>query len=85
MSHFDDLLIHIHGHSEGWQNRFLSIGAHLLLLRHVVSSIPVHLLSVLYAPKTVVASLNRIMSNFLGGPQMVSKSVSGWLGRRFSP
>lgn len=67
MSYFKELLNSIRGRLEGWQNRFLSISARLLLLRHIVSSIPVHLLLVLHAPKIVVSSLNRIMSNFLWG------------------
>ncbi|XP_042944790.1 uncharacterized protein LOC122278671 [Carya illinoinensis] len=67
VSYFEDLLNRIRDRLEGWQNRLLSAGAHLLLLRHVVSSIPVHLLSVLHAPKKVVFSLNRIMSNFFWG------------------
>ena len=32
-----------------------------------MASVPIHLLSVLYAPKAGVASLNRLMSNFFWG------------------
>ncbi|XP_042965908.1 uncharacterized protein LOC122299590 [Carya illinoinensis] len=67
VSYFEDLMNRIRDRLEGWQNRLLSAGARLLLLRHVVSSIPVHLLSVLHTPKKVVSSLNRIMSNFFWG------------------
>ncbi|XP_042946129.1 uncharacterized protein LOC122279511 [Carya illinoinensis] len=67
VSYFEDLLNRIRDRLEGWQNRLLSAGARLLLLHHVVSSILVHLLSVVHAPKKVVSSLNRIMSNFFWG------------------
>ncbi|KAG2696272.1 hypothetical protein I3760_07G050900 [Carya illinoinensis] len=52
---------------EGWQNRFLSPGTRLLLLKHVLASIPIHLLSVLHAPKAVMVVLKRLMSNFFWG------------------
>lgn len=67
VSYFENLLNCIRGWLEGRQNRFLSAGTHLLLLRHVVSSIPIHLFSVIYAPKIVVASLNSIISNLFWG------------------
>ncbi|XP_040990910.1 uncharacterized protein LOC121238132 [Juglans microcarpa x Juglans regia] len=60
--HFDGLIHRIRSQLKGWQTKFLSSGAHLLLLRHIVASVPIHLLSVLYAPKAVVASLNRLMN-----------------------
>ncbi|XP_042950164.1 uncharacterized protein LOC122282278 [Carya illinoinensis] len=66
-SYFDDLLTRVRGRLDGWQNRILTAGARLLLLKHVALSIPMHLLSVLSTPKTVVSSLNRLMSNFFWG------------------
>ncbi|KAG2689159.1 hypothetical protein I3760_09G127200 [Carya illinoinensis] len=67
LSYFDDFLCCIRQKLEGWQNRFLSSGTHLLLLRHVLASMPIHLLSVLHAPKAVMTALNCIMSNFFWG------------------
>ncbi|XP_042964656.1 uncharacterized protein LOC122298876 [Carya illinoinensis] len=67
ISYFDDLLCGIRRKLEGWQNRFLSSGTRLLLLRHVLASIPIHLLSVLHAPKAVMVVLKRLMSNFFWG------------------
>jgi len=49
--YFDDLSIKISKKIEGWKMRYLSAGARLLLIKHVFSSLPVHLLSVLPVPK----------------------------------
>ncbi|XP_035545032.1 uncharacterized protein LOC118348148 [Juglans regia] len=67
ISHFDDLLNCIRRKLDRWQNRFLSSGTRLLLLRHVFASIPIHLFPMLHAPKAVMAAVNCSMSNlFLG-------------------
>lgn len=51
----------------GWMSRLLSSGVRLLLVKHVLSSIPIHMLSILQAPKSILVSLNRLLSNFLWG------------------
>ncbi|XP_042962665.1 uncharacterized protein LOC122296936 [Carya illinoinensis] len=78
VSHFDDLLNCIRRKLEGWQNRFLSSGAQLLLLRHVVASIPIHLLSGLHAPKAVMVVVNRIMSNFFFVVSLTENKSIAW-------
>ena len=56
--YFDDLLFKISKKIEGWKMRYLSAGARLLLIKHVLSSLPVHLLSVLPVPKQTQAVLD---------------------------
>lgn len=46
----------------------------------MVASIPFHLLSMVYAPKTVIVSLNRILSSFYGGHPLVNLEENGFLG-----
>ncbi|KAK3184524.1 hypothetical protein Dsin_031810 [Dipteronia sinensis] len=53
VSQFDPLIQKISKKIEGWKSRLLSQGGRLVLLRHVLSSMPLHLLSVLNKPKTV--------------------------------
>ncbi|GLT71798.1 hypothetical protein SLA2020_437910 [Shorea laevis] len=47
--------------------RYLSAGARLLLIKHVLSSLPVHLLSVLPVPKQIFGKINRLFSTFFWG------------------
>lgn len=50
---------------QGWSSRMLSRGGRLILLRSVLSSIPIYYLSVLRLPAQVERRLNSIQSNFL--------------------
>jgi hypothetical protein len=65
--YFDDLLVKISKKIEGWKMRYLSAGARLLLIKHVLSSLPMHLLSVLPVPKQIFGKINRLFSTFFWG------------------
>lgn len=47
-----------------WKQKLLSQGGRLVLLRHVLSSMPIHLLSVLHTPKAVIKKLNSLFASF---------------------
>jgi hypothetical protein len=64
--YFDDLLVKISKKIEGWKMRFLSAGARLLLIKHVLSSLSVHLLSVLPVPKQYLGRLTDFLVCFSG-------------------
>lgn len=49
----------------GWKLQLLSRGGRLILLRHVLSSLPLHILSVIYIPKVTLDWINSILANFL--------------------
>ncbi|XP_042980090.1 uncharacterized protein LOC122310271 [Carya illinoinensis] len=65
--HFDEFLCKIRDKIGGWHSRLLSNGARLLLLKHVLGSLPIHLLSILQVPKSVLSSISRCFSNFFWG------------------
>ncbi|KAF5450402.1 hypothetical protein F2P56_030760 [Juglans regia] len=67
ITHFDDLIAKVQSRLEGWQTRLLSSGARLILIKHVLQSIPVHSLSILKTPKAVIEKLQRIISTFFWG------------------
>ncbi|XP_027151980.1 uncharacterized protein LOC113752036 [Coffea eugenioides] len=54
-----------------WKNRVLSSGGKLVLLRSVLSSMPIHLLAAASSPKGVFASLEKVMADFLWGSSEV--------------
>ncbi|KAK2641266.1 hypothetical protein Ddye_023029 [Dipteronia dyeriana] len=47
--------------------QLLSQGGRLILLRHVLSSLPFHILSVINVPKVTLDRINSILANFLWG------------------
>lgn len=51
----------------GWKFKLLSQGGRLILVRHVLSSMPIHLLSVLSILLMTISRINSIMANFLWG------------------
>ena len=53
----------------GWKSKLLSPGGKLILIKHVLSSIPIHTLSVFDIPGVVLDRLKRIFANFLWGDQ----------------
>ena len=65
--YFEEVVKKISKKVEGWKSKQLSPGGKLILLRHVLSSIPIHTLSVFDIPMVVVERINRILSNFLWG------------------
>lgn len=52
--YFEDLLQKIQKKVDGWKKRCLSAGTRLILLRHVLSSLPVQLLFVMKVPKQFI-------------------------------
>ncbi|XP_058092654.1 uncharacterized protein LOC131239113 [Magnolia sinica] len=52
---------------KGWQAKFLNQVAKLTLIKHVLSNIPVYLLSAINIPKSVCKTLNRALANFVWG------------------
>ena len=72
--HFENLLNKFQSRLVGWYAKLLSIMGRVVLIQSVLSSIPVHLLSVLNLPKGIIARLNAIMASFFWfGQQWVNK------------
>ncbi|XP_042958059.1 uncharacterized protein LOC122293578 [Carya illinoinensis] len=64
---FGELLEKVKKKIVGWKMKLLSAGGRLILLRHVLSSMAIHLFAVLHVPKVVIKALNRILSSFFWG------------------
>lgn len=67
ISHFDDTARKVRDKISGWDNRLLSFGGKLVLIRHVLSSMPLHLFHVLRPLVMVVQCLERLFTQFLWG------------------
>jgi hypothetical protein len=50
-----------------WNNKFLSFGGRLVLLKSVMSSLPVYFLSFFKAPAGIISSIESIFKFFFGG------------------
>lgn len=65
---------------QGWQGRFLSHGGKVVLIKSVLQSIPLHLLSVVHPPKTVLSQIDKITSTFSRGRKPIGIKDTGKLG-----
>ncbi|VFQ67106.1 unnamed protein product [Cuscuta campestris] len=50
-----------------WYSKKLNMMGRLILIKHVLSSIPLHLMAAQRIPKSILKSLNRLMANYFWG------------------
>ena len=62
----------------GWQSRFLSFGGRLVLLKSVLTSLPVYALSFFKAPSGIISSLESMFNNFFWGGSEDNRKIS-WI------
>ncbi|EOY06960.1 Uncharacterized protein TCM_021522 [Theobroma cacao] len=72
---FNDLVAKIEERITGWENKILSPGGRITLLRSTLSSLPIYLLQVLKPPIIVLERINRLFNNFLWGGSASSKRI----------
>lgn len=56
-----------------------SVGGRIIFIRHVLSSLPIHLLSVMPVPRKVIDTLERCFADFLWGSPCLANADIGWL------
>ena len=71
--YYDGLVQKIQNRVEGWRSKLLSLGGKLILIKQVLSSIPIHNLSVFDVPAIVLDRIDRLFAIFLWGDQEVSQ------------
>ncbi|KAK9271890.1 hypothetical protein L1049_002255 [Liquidambar formosana] len=64
---FENLLVKIRQKVVGWRSKLLSQGGRLVLIRHVLSSMPIYLLSAMHFPTSIIKDSERIFSDFFWG------------------
>nr|XP_016483420.1 PREDICTED: uncharacterized protein LOC107804102 [Nicotiana tabacum] len=65
--HYNNLTTKIVGRIKGWHGKMLSYGGRATLIKHMLQSILIHLLSVVSPPKTVMKHIEKLAANFLWG------------------
>lgn len=77
---FDGVLAKVRKRLFHWSSKLLSMGGKIILIRHVLSSIPIYLLQVLQPPKAVLIALGRLCNAFLWDHKLNDKRVhwSAW-------
>ncbi|VFQ73354.1 unnamed protein product [Cuscuta campestris] len=65
--HCSSLLEHFDNHISSWYSKILNQMGRLILIKHVLSPIPLHIMAVHTLPKSIHARLNTLMANFYRG------------------
>ena len=67
LSDYQPLIMKIQKKVASWKSNFLSAGGKLILIKHVLSLIPMHLLQYLHPPKYIIENIHKIFANFFWG------------------
>ncbi|GAU48899.1 hypothetical protein TSUD_98900 [Trifolium subterraneum] len=67
LSFWEPLLNRFRSKLSGWKSRFLSFGGRLILIKYVLSSLPVYALSFFKAPSGIISSFESLLNNFFWG------------------
>lgn len=82
--YFLSIIIKIQNKLEGWKGKILSLGAKLTLIKHVLVSMPLYLISLINPTKQTFYQLNKIMANFFGMTKMGNEKRTGLDGPYFA-
>jgi len=76
---WEPIVNHIKSRLSGWNNRFLSFGGRLILLKAVLTSLPVYALSFFKAPSSIISSIESLLNNFFWGESEDCRKIT-WIG-----
>ena len=72
---FDGVVSKIKGRLHQWSFWFLLAGGKLILLRHVLNSIPMYVIQVIQLPRGVLIQLGRLFNSFLWDNNVEGKRI----------
>ncbi|KAK6791450.1 hypothetical protein RDI58_010531 [Solanum bulbocastanum] len=64
---FSDIINKVVNKITGWQSKMLSYGGKATLVKYVLQSLPIHILSAITPPSTIIMQIQQIMANFFWG------------------
>ncbi|CAJ2678808.1 unnamed protein product [Trifolium pratense] len=73
---WEPVLTRIKNRLSGWKSRFLSFGGRLVLLKSVLTSLPVYALSFFKAPSGIISSIESLFIKFFWGGCEDSRKIS---------
>jgi len=83
LSFWESLLNRIKSRLSGWSSKHLSFGGRLILLKYVLSSLPVYAVSFFKAPTGIISSIESLFNCFFLGGVLTTGKYLGWTGILF--
>ena len=79
LSFWDPIVNRIKSRPSGWNSRFFSFGGRLILLKAVMTSLPVYALSFFKAPSGIICSIESLLNKFFWGGSEDCRKIT-WIG-----
>jgi len=79
LSFWDPIVNRIKTRLLGWNSRFLSFSGRLILLKAVLTSLPIYALSFFKAPPGIISSIESLLNKFFWGGSEDSRKIT-WIG-----
>ncbi|KAK2433359.1 hypothetical protein QL285_018637 [Trifolium repens] len=76
LAFWDPVVTRLKTRLSGWKSRFLSFGGRLVLIKSVLTSLPVYALSFFKAPSGIISSIDSLLIKFFWGGCEVSRKIS---------
>jgi hypothetical protein len=83
LTFWEPLLNRIKSRMSVWNSKHLSLGGRLVLLKFVLSSLPVYALSFFKAPSGIVSSIESILNSFFFFGVRTTRKYLGLIGALF--
>ena len=83
LAFWEPVVSNIKSRLAGWQSRFLSFGGRLVLLKSVLTSLPVYVLSFFKAPSGIISLIESIFTKKIGEGVRIIEKFPGLLGALF--
>jgi len=80
LSFWEPIIDRIKARLSGWKSKHLSLGGRLILLKFVLSSLPVYALSFFKAPVGIISSIESLFNCFFWGRVRTTGKYLGWTG-----
>ena len=75
--YFSDLINKVVSRITGWQTKQLSYGGRAVLAKHVLQALPIHLLSAVTPPKSIIRQIQMIIGDLFWGWHNNKKNIIG--------
>lgn len=73
VAHFQPIIDHTAERTNGWQVKLLSTAGQLVLIKHVLSSMPIHVLSATLLPEECIYKIEMILAKLFWGSMEYGK------------
>ena len=78
LAFWEPIMSRIAARLSGWKSRFLSFGGRLILIKYVMSSLPVYAISFFKAPTCIISSIESLFNKFFWGGSEDHRKIS-WI------